>query len=99
MSDKALRAADRVEAAALNQIHKGYEDAVEAVLDRHKDTIRQIGVLEQDGHAARARRLYRASGLLEDLAQALSQAARQAGEEIRRMRSGVLEVMSDDDGG
>lgn len=97
--DASLKKCNSLGAETEDKAAAVYASAVSAVLAKHQGTLKQIETLEQGGRAGQARRLFRSSGLLEDLVQALAKAGRDSGALVRQMRADILEVMADDDGG
>lgn len=64
-------------------IDEAFADVLKSVLQRHKGTLRRIDKLVQDGDADRASRLWRRSGLLDDLAKAIAGAGAVSADAIR----------------
>lgn len=96
--DKAIIESDCIGADALAGIGSTYADIVDPVLKRHKKTLEKIEKYNEQGKRGLARSLFRSSGLLDDLTEAIARAGQQASETIRRQRIGIMEVMADDDG-
>lgn len=67
----------------MSAIDDAFADVIKPVLQRHKDTLQRIDKLMQTGDADRASRLWRRSGLLDDLAKAIAGAGTVSAEAIR----------------
>ena len=97
--DSSLTKCNQLAIDAQEGISKAYASSLAPVLARHQGTLHRIEELETAGQSAQARRLYRSSGLLDDLARAIANAGKDSGKLVRQMRADILGVMADDDGG
>lgn len=93
MHDRAVSAADRVEAKALRELERLYPAAVSPLIKKHKATFEQLEKLEKAGAYGRARVFLRRSGLADDLAKAIAEAGKQAAKIIRGETHDVREAV------
>ncbi len=96
--DKAIHDSDRLGVEAQEGIEAAYADIVTPILSRYKPTIERIEKYNEQGKRGLARSLFRSSGLLDDLAEAIAVAGKKASKAVQQQRIGILEVMADDDG-
>lgn len=80
----------------LRSIDEAHRDVIAPVLRKHKDTLRKIEALIQSGASARATVLWRKSGLLDDLSDAISAANQEAEKSIREGIKNVRKAVRDD---
>ena len=73
----------------LRDIGAAHRSVIEPVLRKHRQTLKKLDVLMQDGAAGRANALWRKSGLLDDLAKAISAAN---GASVDVLRQGIRDV-------
>lgn len=97
--DQAMRQAVKIEQAMLRNIDAAYHDILRPVLRKHKQTLDRLDTLMQAGAMARARVLWRKSGIIEDLAAAIADAGRVSASSIRNGLTEIREVMAHDDAG
>ncbi len=93
--DQAMRKAVRIEQEMLRNIDAAYHDILRPVLQKHKTTLDRLDALMQSGAAARARTLWRKSGIIEDLAAAIAGAGSKSSQAIRSGLTQIREVMAD----
>lgn len=98
MMDKAIHDADRLGMEAQEGIEAAYADIVSPIIARYRLTIERMEKYNEQGKRGLARSLFRSSGLLDELAEALAAAGRKASGVVQKQRIGILEVMADDDG-
>lgn len=96
--DQAMRQAARIEQQMLSNIDAAYHDILRPVLKKHKTTLDRLDALMQSGATARARVLWRKSGIVEDLAAAIAGAGRVSSDAIRNGLTQIREVMAHDSG-
>lgn len=94
----AIRAADRHHVKALAQIQSAYAVATEPVIKRYGKVLDRMGAYIDKGQTALAVALFKKSGFMDALANAIAGAGVEAGKIIRQQRADILEVMADDDG-
>lgn len=92
--DQAMRKAVRIEQEMLRNIDAAYHDILRPVLQKHKTTLDRLDALMQSGAAARARTLWRRSGIIEDLAAAIAGAGHASSVAIRQGLTQIREVIS-----
>lgn len=92
--DQAMRQAVRIEQQMLNNIDSAYHDVLAPVLRKHKTTLDRLDKLMQSGASARARVLWRRSGIIEDLAAAIAGAGHASSVAIRQGLTQIREVIS-----
>lgn len=84
------------------QMMTGISDAfsvvLDPVLDKNRQTLDRLDKLMQAGDADRASRLWRRSGLLEDLAHAIATAGSVSADAIRDALTRIRKAVSDDTG-
>ena len=97
MHDNAVQAADRLELDVLGKLERMYPAAISPLMEKHKGTFSKLEKLEKDGAIGRARVLIRRSGLVDDIAKALTAVGVKAADLIREEIRGVKEVALDDD--
>ena len=97
--DQAMRQAAKIEQVMLSNIDAAYHDILRPVLKKHKLTLERLDVLMQSGEMAKARVLWRNSGIVADLAAAIAGAGRSSASNIRNGLSEIREVMTHDDSG
>lgn len=81
--DKLMRTATRIETEMLQSIDEAYHDVIKPVLRKHKATLEQLDKLMRVGLTGRARKLWRTSGMLDDLAEAIARAGAASADVIR----------------
>lgn len=96
--DKAIRDADRLGFHAQGAIEAMYADVVTPILTKHKGTLERMEKYNEQGKRGLARSLFRSSGLLDDLVEAIAGAGKKAYQAVQQQRIDILEVMADDDG-
>lgn len=96
--DKVIRDADRLGDKTQESIEAGYAGIVAPILARHRLTIERIEKYNEQGKRGLARSLFRSSGLLDELANVIATAGKKASGVVQQQRTGILEVMADDDG-
>lgn len=79
-------------------ISDAFADVLQPVLHKHRQTLDRLDKLMQAGDADRASRLWRRSGLLDDLAQAIASAGAVSADVIRDALKRIREAVSDDTG-
>lgn len=94
--DQAMRTAVKIEQEMLRNIDAAYHGILTPVLRRHRQTLDRLDKLMQSGASARARVLWRKSGIVEDLAAAIAGAGQASATAIRRGLTEIREVMRDD---
>lgn len=98
MAQEAIRKANRLADATLDSIDVVYVDVVRSVTKSHRKTLEKLEELRTAGKRGAARAIFRSSGLLNALAESITEAGRDAAVLIGRQRADILEVMEDDDG-
>jgi hypothetical protein len=73
----------------LRDIGAAHRSVIEPVLRKHRQTLKKLDKLMQDGAAGRANALWRKSGLLDDLAKAIAAAN---GASVNVLRQGIRDV-------
>ena len=73
----------------LRDIGTAHRNVIEPVLRKHRQTLKKLDKLMQDGAAGRAKALWRKSGLLDDLAKAIATAN---GASVDVLRQGIRDV-------
>lgn len=96
--NRAIREADRIGAEAQAAIDACYNNALAPVIEKHRATMERMQAYEAKGKTALSRALFRTSGLRMDLTAAVLSAGKEADAILSRQRSGIMEVMADDDG-
>lgn len=96
--NKAILDADRLGAETQGAIDAMYTDVVAPILTRYKKTLESIEKYNEQGKRGLARSLFRSSGLLDELAEAIAGAGRAAAGAVQQQRADIMEVMADDDG-
>lgn len=81
--DQLMRTATKIEQEMLQSIDEAFRNVIKPVLQKHKATLDQLDKLMQAGLAGRARKLWRTSGILEDLAEAIAGAGAVSADAIR----------------
>ena len=81
--DQLMRTATKIEQEMLQSIDEAFRNVIKPVLHKHKATLDQLENLMQAGLAGRARKLWRTSGILEDLAEAIAGAGAVSADAIR----------------
>lgn len=79
-------------------ISDAFADVLQPVLRKHRQTLDRLDKLMQAGDADRASRLWRRSGLLDDLAQAIASAGAVSADAIRDALTRIRKAVSDDTG-
>ena len=97
--DQAMKQAVKIEQQMLSNIDAAYHDILRPVLRKHKQTLDRLDTLMQAGAMARARVLWRKSGIIEDLAEAIAYAGQVSASSIRNGLTEIREVMAHDDAG
>lgn len=96
--DKAILDSDRLGMKAQDEVEAAYAGIVTPILARYRPTIERIEKYNEQGKRGLARSLFRSSGLLDELTQAIAEAGKKASKAVQQQRTGILEVMADDDG-
>lgn len=96
--DKAILDSDRLGMKAQDEVEAAYAGIVTPILARYRPTIERIEKYNEQGKRGLARSLFRSSGLLDDLVEAIAGAGEKASKAVQRQRIGILEVMADDNG-
>ena len=96
--DRAILDSDRLGMKAQDEVEAAYAGIVTPILARYRPTIERIEKYNEQGKRGLARSLFRSSGLLEELTQAIAEAGKKASQAVQQQRIGILEVMADDDG-
>lgn len=96
--DKAILDSDRLGMKAQDEVESAYADIVTPILARYRPTIERIEKYNEQGKRGLARSLFRSSGLLDELTQAIAEAGKKASQAVQQQRIGILEVMTGDDG-
>lgn len=89
MMDRAMMQTIKIEQQMLDGIDAAYHDILRPVLDKHRQTLYRLDKLMQDGATARARALWRRSGIITDLAAAIASAGNVSSAVIRK---GMLDI-------
>lgn len=97
--DQAMKQAVKIEQTMLRNIDAAYHDILTPVLRKHRQTLERLDKLMQSGAMARARVLWRKSGIIEDLAAAVAGAGQASSNAIRSGLKEIREVVSHDDAG
>ena len=92
--DQAMRQAVKIEQEMLRNIDAAYHGILTPVLRKHRQTLDRLDKLMQIGAAARARVLWRRSGIIEDLAAAIAGAGQASAGAIRQGLTQIREVVS-----
>lgn len=79
-------------------ISDAFADVLQPVLDKHRQTLDRLDELMKAGYADRASRLWRRSGMLDDLARAIASAGAVSADVIRDALTRIREAVSDDTG-
>lgn len=95
--DRTMRAAATIEQRMLDDIDAAYHDILAPVLRKHRKNLAQLEKLMQAGQSARARVLWRKSGIITDLAEAIATAGTVSSAAIRRGLAEIREVAADGD--
>lgn len=77
-------------------ISDAFSGVLDPVLDKHRQTLARLDKLMQAGDADRAARLWRRSGLLDDLAQAIASAGAVSADAIRDALPRIREAVRDE---
>lgn len=93
--DQAMKAAVKIEQQMLDGIDAAYHDILRPVLKKHRVTLDRLDKLMQSGAVARARVLWRKSGIIDDLASAIAGAGSASSTIIRQGLTQIREVVSD----
>lgn len=96
--NKAILDSDRLGMKAQDEVEAAYAGIVEPILARYRPTIERIEKYNEQGKRGLARSLFRSSGLLDELANVIATAGKKASGVVQQQRTGILEVMADDDG-
>lgn len=96
--NKAILDSDRLGMKAQNEVEDAYDGIIAPILAQYRPTIERIEKYNEQGKRGLARSLFRSSGLLDELAQAIAGAGKKASQAVQQQRIGILEVMADDDG-
>ena len=96
--DRAILDSDRLGMKAQDEVEAAYAGIVAPILARYRPTIERIEKYNEQGKRGLARSLFRSSGLLDELTQAIAEAGKKASKAVQQQRIGILEVMADDDG-
>ena len=92
--DQAMRQAVKIEQEMLRNIDEAYHGILAPVLRKHRQTLDRLDKLMQSGASARARVLWRKSGIIEDLATAIAGAGQLSAGVIRHGLTQIREVVS-----
>lgn len=79
----------------MSAIDAAYHDVLSPVLRKHQKTLDRLDVLMQEGKADEASRLWRRSGLLDDLAKAIAGAGKVSADGIRDALGRIREAVRD----
>lgn len=90
-------ASDRIVAEVGREIDRAYARRLRPVLRRYAKTMRRIDALIADDRPGAARRLYRTSGLLDELVEALSGGGADAARLIREGQARIREAVDEDE--
>lgn len=96
--DQAMRTAVRIEQTMLDGIDAAYHGILRPVLRKHRGTLDRLDKLMQSGATARARVLWRKSGIIEDLAAAIAGAGQASAGIIRQGLTQIREAVADAQG-
>lgn len=96
--DKAILDSDRLGMKAQDEVEVAYAGIVTPILARYRPNIERIEKYNEQGKRGLARSLFRSSGLLDDLVEAIAEAGKKASQAVQRQHIGILEVMADDNG-
>lgn len=77
----------------MSAIDAAYQDVLKPVLKKHKKTFDRLDVLMREGKADEASRLWRRSGLLDDLARAIAGAGKVSADGIRDALTRIREAV------
>lgn len=94
--DQAMRQAAMIEQEMLRNIDAAYHDILRPVLQKHKQTLDRLEKLMQSGANARARTLWRKSGIIDDLAAAVASAGQASSAAISNGLTEIREVMANE---
>lgn len=94
--DRTEAAISRIEDGIERGIDQAYARRVQPVLRRHRKTLRRYEQLKRDGKMASARRLVKASGLMDELVAAISAAGEDAAVLIRTGMTRIREAVDED---
>lgn len=98
LTDQDMLAAVKIEQQMLDNIDSAYHNILQPVLKKHRKTLEKLDKLLKAGSAARARVLWRRSGIIEDLAAAIAGAGNMSSAAIRNGLTQIREVVSHDTG-
>jgi hypothetical protein len=93
--DQAMRTAVKIEQEMLRNIDAAYHGILAPVLRKHRQTLDRLDKLMQAGAMARARVLWRKSGIIEDLAAAIAGAGQVSADAIRAGLTQIREAAAD----
>lgn len=92
--DQGMQTASKIENEMLRSIDDAYRNVLSPVLKKHRRTLQKLDELIASGETARARVLWRSSGLLEDLAAALARSGMLSAATVRRGLDRIREAVS-----
>lgn len=92
--DQEMKTASKIEMEMLRNIDEAYRDVLSPVLKKHRRTLQKLDELIASGETARARVLWRSSGLLEDLAAALAKSGMLSAATVRRGLDRIREAVT-----
>lgn len=96
--DRELLEAAKIEQEMLENIDGAYSDILAPVLKKHRGTLGQLEKLIGAGAVARARVLWRKSGIIDDLASAIAGAGAASAAYIRQGLMQIREAVADETG-
>lgn len=82
----------------MTAVDDAFADVLKPVLRKHRKTLDRLDKLMQAGDADRASRLWRRSGLLDDLAHAIASAGAVSADVIRDALTRIRGAVTDDTG-
>ena len=96
--DRVLMTAAKIEQQTLENIDAAYKDILAPVLKKHRGTLARLEKLIGAGAVARARVLWRKSGIIDDLAAAIAGAGAASAAYIRQGLTQIREAVADETG-
>lgn len=98
MAQEAIRQANKMARSTISNIDAAYGDVVRSALKKHRKTLEKLEELKAEGKHGAARALFRSSGLLGLLVEAMAAAGKEAAALIQKQSNHIIEVMDHDDG-
>ena len=89
-----MKTEKQISQAKLTKIDEAYRDPLKPVLKKHDAMLKRLDRLMQEGEAAMARQLWRRSGILDDLAQAIAKSGAVSAETIRKSLAQIRKAVS-----